>query len=166
MKKTTFYFTNTNSINNNFSTKSHADYSKILDDLIADNIKASNPYLNISSDNSYKPSKEFIDMMLEDIKPGISNCSKEADDFIKAANFLKNYSTKKCKKMPFILGKTYKLSNGSLITFYEDEIQIDMDLYSYNQFGDTLFLKKLTPETKKTILSIYTKGADTININL
>lgn len=160
MKTTTFYFDNNS--NNTFRTN-NANYSTLLDNIIATNIKDTNPWLSNYTDTK---SKSFIDAIIADSKPCFIDCSTKADDFIKAANFLKNYTPKKYKKLPFILGKTYKLTDGTPIIFYKDEIQIGLDLYSYSDFGDTLFLKKLTPAKKKIIISIYNAGGADININI
>lgn len=164
MTHTTFYFDNNGTnFNTNNSFHKSTDYSAILDNIIATNIKETNPYLKDYTDTK---SKSFIDNIIAASKPCYIDCSKKTDDFIKAANFLKNYSLKKYKKMPFTLGKTYKLIDGTPIIFYKDEIQIGLDLYSYSEFGDTLFLKKMTPKTKKLIIDIYNAGGADIEINI
>lgn len=160
MTHTTFYFDN--NTNNSFCTKS-TNYSKILDDIIATNIADTNPWLKEYTDTK---SKGFIDSIIAASKPSYIDCSKKADDFIKAANFLKNYSTKKYKKLPFKLGTLYKLSDGTPIMFFKDEIQIGLDLYTYEEFGNTLFLNKMTPKTKKIIIDIYNAGNSDITINI
>lgn len=161
MKTTTFYFNN----NNNHSTfqTNNTNYSALLDSIIATNIKDTNPYLSNFTDTK---SKDFIDGIIAASKPSCIGCTFNTDEFTKAANFLKNYSPKKYKKLPFILGKTYKLIDGTPIIFYSDEIQIGLDLYSYSDFGNTLFLKKLTPAKKNLIISIYNAGGADININI
>jgi hypothetical protein len=92
---------------------------------------------------------------------------KADDDFIKAANFLANYKNyKKIYNLPYILGKMYKLSDGTPIIFYDDEIQIGFDTYSYNDFGNIKFLNNLTSTTKDIIINIYTSNAGKIKINI
>lgn len=164
MTHTTFYFgNNSKNFNNSTFHTTSTDYSAMLDNIIATNIKDTNPWLSGYTDTK---SKSFIDSIIAASKPCYTDCSKKADDFIKAANFLKNYSHKKYKKLPFALGKTYKLIDGTPIIFYKDEIQIGLDLYTYSEFGDTLFLKKMTPATKKLIIDIYNAGNTDIEINI
>ena len=66
---------------------------------------------------------------------------------------------------PFEIGKIYKLSNGSSIIFYDDEVQIDRDIYSYSKFNDINFLNTLSAPKKKLIIDIYTNGAN-VNIKI
>lgn len=143
MTKTyTFYTKNANNGNTFFHNNKSADYSKILDDIItADLIKK----------NSY----------LFDTKPSIlaSSDLKIDDAFIKATNFLANYKKPK-KATKYIIGKMYTLTDGTPITFFDDEIQIGFDTYKYSNFTDKLFLSNLPADTKKTIINIY------INISL
>lgn len=154
MKKTTFIINsnNTSANGNNACTfcKS-ADYSKILDNIIADHIIATNPYLTptkdeIEIDNIINASKKHYII--------IDGSNLKSDKFAKAANFLANYKkNKNTIKSKFIFGKTYKL-NGYNITFYDDEIQIGSNLFSYSDFSDALFLKKLPSPIQKTIINI------------
>lgn len=160
MKHTTFKIDNT-SKTNNFRNNT-ANYSKILDDIIANNIIKKNEYLtNIADD--------FIAKMMKasDSKPiYTSSTLKDELKFIKAANYLANYNKIKTNKIPFILGKTYKLIDGTPIIFYDDEIQIGFDLYSYDDFKNIYFLNTLPKTTKNIIINIYTAGDTTININI
>ena len=55
------------------------------------------------------------------------------------------------------LGKIYRLDNGLPIIFYNDEIQIGTDIYSYSDFSDYNFISSLSPEIKKTIININIK---------
>lgn len=151
MTHTTFRINNNNNattFNSDYSFHKSSDYSKALDAIIAANIKASNPYLNGYSCCNILKSEPIT------------------DEFTSAANFLANYDKKKTKKIPFIIGKIYKLSNGTPIIFYDDEIQIGFDLFSYSSFGDKLFLKKMNPAAKKLIIKIFTSGSDNISINI
>lgn len=165
MTHTTFHIIEKTNKQNTFCEST--DYSKILDNLIATNIAECNPYLNATT-----PKKDFISLMMKDSakKHGCSintGCYLKMDpEFIKAANALAEYSKKKAsKKLPFILGKTYKLIDGTPIIFYNDEIQIGFDLFSYDDFKNITFLKGLPSSTKKQIINIYTSGAN-ININI
>lgn len=134
---------------NTIQTKS-PDYSKILDNIIADNIIKSNDYI------------------AKTIAPNSGNIiinnpiiiKKRNDAFEEAAKFLANYGA--MKNRPFIFGKIYRLIDGTPIVFYEDEIQIDYDIYSYSDFANFNFINGLKPEKKKIIIDIFTNG---ININ-
>lgn len=164
MKLTTFKIDNTNKNNYSFPT---TDYSAILDNIIATNIAENNKYLF----NYGKSDGNLIDALIKDSKKKhgttifTSSILKGNDEFTKAANFLANYKKSKApKNLPFIFGKTYKLTDGTPIAFYDDEIQIGMDLYSYDDFGSITFLKKLPTATKNIIINIYNAGNTTINI--
>ena len=143
---------NNNSINNG----SFANYSEILDDIIAADIKKKNSYL-IDNTNKYFLTKSYT----------FSPALKDSDEFTKAAKFLANYKDN-YSYIPnkFIYGKMYTLSDGTPIVFYDDEIQIGFDIYKYSDFSDTFFLSNLTPKKKQIIIDIYTTGSIDININL
>lgn len=137
--------------NNNSSNKSN-NYSKILDNIIAADIAKKNSYLfNHDTTPSTKACLNTI---------GIIDT-----DYIKAANFLANYNTKKTKKLPFIIGKIYELADGTPIIFYDDEIQIGFDLYSYSDFGNIELINAIPAPKKKLIIDIFYKGTN-INIKL
>lgn len=166
MKHTTFTITNTPNTTNSFLGTS---YSKILDNIIASNIIKNNTWLlKTKAENK---EKELIDLLIADKnkKKSITiDCGllKGNDEFTKAANFLANYNKKnKIFSYPFILGKTYKLSDGTPIIFYDDEIQIDMDLYSYSDFADIKFLNTIK-SSKDLIIKIYNLGKSKIEINI
>lgn len=159
--KTYTFKTNTiknNTINTNYSKSTN--YSKILDDIILSSVKENNEYL-FTKDPYYV--NITTDTTKRNIIDGLINKSfgyvalKDNDEFINATKFLANYK-KKAKIYPFILNKVYKLANGSCICFYDDEIQIDSDIYSYSDFANIDFLNALAPEKKKTIIDIYAKG--------
>lgn len=153
MKTYTF---NANEFNNNsniiidtFRTESHTDYSKMLDDIITADVIKKNSYLF-------------------DATPSInisSNLKDDTTEFIKAAKFLASYKEPKKNKLKFIIGKNYKLIDGTPIIFYDDEIQIGFDVFKYSDFNMSTFLEHLKPSTKKIIIDIYTKSND-ININI
>lgn len=164
MKKTIYTFNN-NTSNNSFLSTTTTNYSKILDDLIASDIIKKNNYLK----NYYStPSNDTISCALKEIfkKPADiiidSIALKDNNKFIKAANFLANYKKKSNLPSNIIFGKTYELSDGTPIIFYDDEIMIGFDLYSYDDFKDITFLNLLPKKTKSAIINITT----IINITL
>ena len=145
----TYIFKNNDSKKNTFQYNNNdVDYSKILDDIIAADVINKNSYL---FETNYKPTynTEFsiIENALKD---------SEENNFTKAVNFLTS-SDKKKFFVPknIIYGKMYTLTDGTPIVFYEDEIQIGFDSYSYSSFNKPLFLSTLTPKIKKTIINIY-----------
>jgi len=157
MKKTIYTFNN-NTSNNSFLGTTTTNYSKILDDLIASDIIEKNSYLKkyITPNTD----DDFIHCMMKDsakkhpniIIDGIA--LKDNNKFIKAANFLANYK-KYYTKYNFIIGKTYKLFDGSYIIFYDDEFQIGCDTYQYDDFKDIIFLNNLPTAKKNIIINIY-----------
>ena len=152
---TTYTFTT----NKNSNFRNNNDFSKTLDDIISASLIKKNSYL-IDDDYKY---------------PDTIGCTckfcgaalKDDDEFIKAANFLSNYK-KNYFKLPkkFIFGKIYKLNGGTPIIFYDNEIQIGSDLYSYSDFSNMSFLNNISDNTKKTIINIYTNGIGDIKINI
>lgn len=155
MTKTFNFYTKNNS--NNTFPKSSTNYSKILDNIIATDIIKKNSYLF----------NDDIDLF--DDTPIIltSSSLKASDKFTKAAKFLANYKKyKKTYKIPYILGEMYKLSDGTPVVFYDDEIQIGFDTYKYSDFTNISLLNNLTTTAKKIIINIYTTGTANININL
>lgn len=135
-----------NFVNSILGKNEPTDYSKILDDIIANSVIKKNSYL-------------FT-------KP--TNCSRKGDldDFLKATSFLANYKEPK-KKYNFIIGRTYYLNDNTPIIFYDDEIQIGFDVFKYSDFNSIDFINSLSAPTQKTIIDIYTNAKDlTININL
>ena len=156
MKKTIYTFNN----NTNNASFPNTNYSKILDDLIAADLIKKNSYLkNYTTAGTIDD--DFIDCMMKDSAKkhsGIfidSIALKDDNKFIKAANFLANYKKKADIASKFIFGKTYKLTDGTPIIFYDDEIQIGFDLYTYDDFKDIIFLKKLPTTAKNIIINIY-----------
>lgn len=149
------------SLNNNPSTF-HApkyestDYSKILDDLIAADIKDKNPWLNTNSTTEkitikYKNSSDnIIDAIINDAKK---------TDFAKACEFLANYSKcGKAKTYPFIKDKIYYLADGTPFYLTDDYITIGFKTYYFYEFGKPSFLATLSDDIKKTICTIYVDG--------
>jgi hypothetical protein len=141
---------NNNSINNG----SFANYSEILDNIIAADVKKKNSYL-IDNTNKYFLTKSYT----------FSPALKDSDEFTKAAKFLANYKDN-YSYIPnkFIYGKMYTLSDGTPIVFYDDEIQIGFNVYKYTDFTDLSFLDTIGADTKKIIINIY--GNANVKINL
>ena len=140
--------------NNTANTTNNGNiYSKMLDDIILDTVMKNNSYL-------YKTKKEkeadLIDAMFANIGHTYIGKSLKSDDlFTKACKILAGYNKKKAKGIT--LGKVYRLTDGTAIIFYDDEIQIGTDLYSYADFDDYNFISGLTPEKKKIIIEINIK---------
>lgn len=151
MKKYTFKLNNNNtpSFNTTFRTKS-TDYSKILDDLILDDIIDKNPWLGKKSHEEL-----FIDNLIEESNKYTTTFILD-NDFYKAAKFLENYNSSTFK--PYKKNKTYELSDGSIITITDDYIHINDEMIFFNLLSDKTFIKTLTPKMKKTICTIYTDG--------
>ena len=149
MKTYTFKFND----NKKYTTPSN-NYSKTLDDIIASSIIKKNSYL---FDTTPTKTTIFADKIVDDAFNNIViGAALKDSDFAKAAKFLANYN--KTKTIPFIFGKIYKLSDGTPIIFYDNEIQIGADCYSYSDFSSLNFLDSLTTDFKKTIIDIYANG--------
>lgn len=128
-------------------------YSKMLDDIILDTVMKNNSYL---CKTKKEKEADLIDAMFADIDHTYISKSLKSDDlFTKACKILASYNKKKDKDI--ILGKVYRLSDGTAIIFYDDEIQIGTDLYSYADFDNFDFISGLTPEKKKIIIEINIK---------
>lgn len=153
---TTYTFGKKNINTNSFHTSSKPNYSKIIDDIILADIIDKNGYLFNKTKNDY------LDDIILNAKP-----TYEKSNLDKAISFLANYKkNKKTYKIPFILNKTYTLTDGTPVIFYDDEIQIGFDVYKYSDFSDFAFLNSLTPKKKHIIIDIYATSGIDININL
>ena len=144
---------NNNTANN---TNNGNIYSKMLDDIILDTVMKNNSYLFTKT----KKEKEadLIDAMFADIDNTYIDKSLKGDDlFTKACKTLASYYNKSKAKKNITLGKIYRLSDGTAIIFYDDEIQIGTDIYSYADFNNFDFISSLTPEKKKIIIEINIK---------
>lgn len=152
MKTYTFTANNSNIINNG------TDYSKILDDIILDSVIKNNSYL--FKDSKKEAEDKLIDALFDDLGSTYTFTSKSLKDdkFIKACKFLANYGKDSgTYKIPYTLNKLYRLSDGTPIIFYDDEIQIGTDIYKYSFFDDDYFISTLKPEVKKIIININIK---------
>ena len=135
------------------------DYSKMLDDLIAADIKEKNPWLygydtyttknpgTINIKFTSPDTKSFDDLENAFIYGG------KTYYYNSAYNFLKNLGT--CINCPFKKDIKYKLSDGTYIKITDDYIHINDEMYFFNLMDDAFFLN-LPPKEKKTICTIYT----------
>lgn len=139
-----YKFTENNNTGNTFYTNNKStNYSKMLDDLIYADIMDKNYYLN-----TYKTTGDkYLDKMIG-LNTGLE------DTFTNAITYIKSLKT---KKPTITYGKTYYF-NGTPIIFFEDSIQIGFKLYYYDDFDNYDFLSAITPELKKTIITIYIDG--------
>ena len=105
-----------------------------------------------------KKEDDLIDAMFNELNHTyIYKLLKGDTLFAKACDILANYGKKKNTMKGIKLGKIYRLENGLPIIFYNDEIQIGTDIYSYSDFSDYDFISSLSPEIKKTNISINIK---------
>jgi len=137
--------------NNIKNTNNGNIYSQILDDIILSTVKKNNSYLF----NTKKEENDLIDAMFDELDH--TYIYKRDSLFANACKILANYGKKKSIMKGIKLGKIYRLENGLPIIFYNDEIQIGTDIYSYSDFSDYNFISSLSPEIKKTIISINIK---------
>lgn len=137
--------------NNIKNTNNGNIYSQILDDIILSTVKKNNSYLF----NTKKEDDDLIDAMFNELDHTYTY--KRDSLFANACKILANYGKKKSIMKGIKLGKIYRLENGLPIIFYNDEIQIGTDIYSYSNFSDYNFISSLSPEIKKTIISINIK---------
>ena len=137
--------------NNIKNTNNGNIYSQILDDIIFSSVKKNNSYLF----NTKKEDDDLIDAMFDELDH--TYIYKRDSLFANACKILANYGKKKSIMKDIKLGKIYRLENGLPIIFYNDEIQIGTDIYSYSDFGDYDFISSLSPEIKKTIININIK---------
>lgn len=137
--------------NNIKNTNNGNIYSQILDDIILSTVKKNNSYLF----NTKKKDDDLIDAMFNELDH--TYIYKRDSLFAEACKILANYGKKKSIMKGIKLGKIYRLENGLPIIFYNDEIQIGTDIYSYSDFNDYDFISSLSPEVKKTIININIK---------
>lgn len=136
--------------NNIKNTNNGNIYSQILDDIILSTVKKNNSYLF-----NTKKEDDLIDAMFDELDH--TYIYKRDSLFAEACKILANYGKKKSIMKGIKLGKIYRLENGLPIIFYNDEIQIGTDIYSYSDFNDYDFISSLSPEVKKTIININIK---------
>lgn len=173
MKNYTFNIKNNKSNTTTFRTNNH----KSLDDIIAADIikeakslfKTTSPTLNIlgkkyHTNNTYLIDDDYIDDLYRScggdnnkkVTTIILNRSGLKDNkFINAANFLANYKSNKTHK--FALNTLYYTTDNIPVIFYDDEIQIGYETFSYDAFSNIDFLNNLAPKTKKVIIEINIK---------
>jgi len=159
--KITNFNTDTNytfRINNNKSNNLTTDYSALLDDIIANHIIETNPYLKKAKDNA------LYDAMFAEANSSSIKLSslKDIDLFDISAKYLAKYG--KINKLPYILGHTYYF-DGIPTIFHIDSIEINGIEYYYDDF-DNISNISFPKKNQKLIIDIYTKGNTKININL
>lgn len=137
--------------NNIKNTNNGNIYSQILDDIILSTVKKNNSYLF----STKKEEDDLIDAMFNELDH--TYIYKHDSLFAEACKILANYGKKKSIMKGIKLGKIYRFENGLPIIFYNDEIQIGTDIYSYSYFSDYNFISSLNPEIKKTIININIK---------
>ena len=133
------------------------DYSKVLDDLIAADIKEKNPWLygndTITTSGNIKIKINNTDKYYDDLESTFlfgGNTTIKMND---AYNFLLNLAN----DCPFKKNTTYKLSNGDYIEITDDYIHINEKMYFFNLMDDDFFYN-LSKKMKKTIATIYVDG--------
>lgn len=157
MTKYTFSL-NGNNNNSFFTPKSKStDYSKMLDDLILDDLKKKNTWLNYGSiDPGYT---ETIKIKIKDnTKDDLMAKFVKESSYDDAIKFFCNNCTLKGKKCPFIKDKIYYLADGTPFYITDDYITIGFDTYYFYEFGIPTFIGSFSDDFKKTIATIYTDG--------
>ena len=164
MTKYTFSLKNNNSTFCAPKYKS-TDYSKILDDLIAADIKEKNPWLygydngNYTISNTYTPSNKIKitiknNNSFDDLEEAfLFGDTKKTIKLSDAFSFLANLAY----NCPFKKNTTYKLSSGDYIEVTDDYIHINDQMYFFNLM-DNNFFYNLSNKMKKTIATIYVDG--------
>lgn len=147
MKRYTFAL-NDNFRNNNTTITNKTDWSSILDDIISNNIKKNNPYLNAYT---------YATCYNCPLSNSICNTSGilKDDDYIKAALFLSKFNKRNdFKKINCERGKIYHIGSTPII-YYDDEIQIGFDIIPYRALKNRDYILGLTDDTKNAIINIY-----------
>ena len=161
MTKYTFSLKNNNSTFCAPKYKS-IDYSKVLDDLIAADIKDKNPWLfgnkkhkTITTRGNIKIKLNGFDNYDDDSLETafIFGGKKKTIKLNDAYNFLLNLAY----DCPFKKNTTYKLSSGDYIEITDDYIHINDQMFFFNLMDDNFFLN-LGEKMKKTIATIYVDG--------
>ena len=157
MKKYTFTIKNNPSTYYTPSYKS-TDYSKVLDDLIAADIKEKNPWLygndTITTSGNIKIKLNGFNTNDDDLETAfIFGGDNKKYYYSDACNFLKKLAF----ECPFKKNTTYKLSSGDYIEITDDYIHINDQMFFFNLMDD-LFFANLGKKMKKTIATIYTDG--------
>ncbi len=145
MTKYTFSLKNNNNTSTFFTPKTKStDYSKILDDLILDDLIKKNPWLNTSySSSTTEPTTIKI---------------KFKDDNDLYSNVCKFFADKDYLKKTFIKDKIYYLTDGTPFYITDDYITIGFNTYYFYEFNTPKFFAGLSDDMKKTICTIYVDG--------
>lgn len=130
--------------NNTYNPSNNTtDFSKILDSIILTDIKKQNPYLT-------KEEKFITTMMKKSKKNTCNNCILKDICYYDAINILINSKNRPIK---FEEGTKYYIA-GIPCIFYDDEIQIGFDIYSFDDLKNILFIDNLAEEAKQDIIKI------------
>ena len=157
MKKYTFTIKNNPSTFYTPNYKS-TDYSKVLDDLIAADIKDKNPWLfgnnTITTSGNIKI-KINNTPKYDDLETAFIHGNDYNDTIYlgNAYSFLKNLAF----NCPFKKNTTYKLSTGDYIEITDDYIHINDEIFFFDLM-DNNFFYNLSSKMKKTIATIYVDG--------
>jgi len=155
-------FTSTNTCPFYNKCNNSINYSKVLDDLIAADIKEKNPWLyttsstyNTDGNNTIKIKLNGFNTINDDLENAFlfGDKYKKTYTFDDAYDFFINLAT----KCPFEKYKEYKLSNGDIIEITDDYIHINEKMYFFNLM-DNAFFYNLSKKMKKTIATIYVDG--------
>jgi hypothetical protein len=122
----------------------------MLDDLIASDLIAKNPWLNASTKTDGETIKIKINTTVDDLYSKAINIPLN-DTY----NYLYNFKLGKC---PFIKDKIYYLADGTPFYVTDDYITIGFNTYYFYEFGEPTFLSSLSENMKKTIATIYVAG--------
>jgi hypothetical protein len=160
MKKYTFTIKNNPTTYYTPSYKS-TDYSKVLDDIIAADIKDKNPWLFGTATtpctdcplNCNNKIKININTKKNDPLEDVFAWGNKNYSYNTAFNFLANLAY----ECPFKKNTQYKLSTGDYITITDDYIHINDQVYFFNLM-DSDFFYNLSANMKKTIATIYVDG--------
>lgn len=145
MKRYTFEI---NKPKNNTST--NANYSKIIDDIILNNIKKNNSYLFNKKENK----NINIDTKITKKKP-IEHKNIIIDDFFKFAdNYINIFNKYKTKD-----DYDFLLSDGTPVKMFSNEIQIGYELLPINFITKSIYEYFLSESQKKHISEIIIKVA-------
>lgn len=143
-----------------YTTNKSTDYSKILDDLILDDVMKKNSWLyntgnTITTDgtikikiknNNYNNDDNIINAIIDDAE----NKTKFSD--------ICGFFCKLNKNCPFKKDKIYYLTDGTPFYITNDYITIGYKTYYFYEFGTPTFIGTLSDNAKKDLCSIYVDG--------
>lgn len=149
MTKYTFKIKNNPSTFFTPSNKS-TNYSKILDDLILDDLIKKNEWLNTKT--YIIPGNDYTTKKTSTIKIKFDDSE---DLYGKVCKF---FADKDSLKNTFIKDKIYYLADGTPFYITDDYITIGFNTYYFYEFDTPKFFYSLNDDIKKTICTIYVDG--------